>query len=406
MQTLAKLLTSAPGLFGHAARLIDASLPCSDGALSIPAALSLFSTLKCGRVVSKTGIHPNIYTCVIANSGSGKTQAQNIVNKILVDSGLFGLRCGVPTSDSGLCKRLGENNRQLILWDEFGAELESLAMSKTGFERRILKCMMELYSVAGLVYTGKQYATQDRIDVVEPFLNTFAATTGIRFYGSLNDKFLHDGFLSRWILFFPEAQNGRRDALRFSLTPELKEYIGILEKWVPKTIGDIGSILKKEIVELRFASQEAKSLHIETQREFTRRLDKSLDGSMERVFWARALENYVKALIIVTDKEIASYESVLWAGELIESSIKIAIQKCVQFVRPSDKEAIKDRILNLIAPGERISKKDLTLKTYRFNFAGYERSDLIESLIEAELWREDKIQMGDSRKKTTFYLRT
>lgn len=407
MQSLSALLKSCPEPFGSLARFIDSNLAGSNAGISIPAALTLMATLKCGRVVSKSGVHPNIYTCVVAGSGTGKTKSQNVINSILNECGLMHLRCGVPTSDSGLCKRLAESNRQLILWDEFGAELESLAMSKSGFERRILKAMMELYSVAGLVYIGKQYATQDRVDVIAPYLNAFCGTTAIRFFSSLNEKFLHDGFLSRFIMFFPEAQIDKKEPSvpKFNLPEGIREYLESIEEWTPSGSGNLSMILGKQVKELRFDSVATKDTHRRIVTDFDRKLKGFSSDSVERVFYARAVENYTKVVAAICDRDVADVDSICWACDLIECTITAALEKCIEHVRPSDEEAVKERFLSFVPVGFKVSKDQLTRKSWRLRLNTRARDELIETFVEAGMWEKLFESTPGSQKKTTFYIR-
>ena len=77
-----------------------------------------------------------------------------------------------------------------MLLDEFGKYLKSIAGAKAAsHEMEITKIMMELYTSAGSVFSGMEYADHDgkmpRQQLVSPCLSMYPVTTPDRFYEAM-----------------------------------------------------------------------------------------------------------------------------------------------------------------------------------------------------------------------------
>lgn len=407
MRSNSDLLLSAQGLgtFSLLLNYIDDNLPASSPHISIPAALSILSTLKSGKLCLKRPTHPSLFTCVVAESGTGKTDSHKLVKKVLDAAGLLEkVLQGVPGTDSGLQKSLKANPSQLIIWDELGMALSALAKSQNSHMANVLSMMMELYSAAGTKFIGKQYATIDRIDVKEPYLNVLGASTSIRFFGALNEDWVHDGYLSRWLIFFADTAVTERFNIPSEVPPEVIDYLIKLYTWEPATEGgNLKQAIGKQLLPLRF-TKEAKALHDKSSREY-KKFQKNAKSPIASIFWSRAYENYCKVLLTIAEYDIAQLDHVLWASDLVETCIANVILKCQEKLRPSDKEGTKEKLLSAIAVGESMSKRDLTRKTWRLNLSGYERKDIVDNLLEAGLWTVQTNREPDSQRPVTYYTR-
>lgn len=406
MRSNAELLAASISLgsFGSLLKYIDDNLPTSSPHISIPAALSILSTLKSGRLYLHRPTHPSLFTCVIAESGTGKTDSHKLVKKILESAGLLKkIVQGVPGTDSGLQKSLNANPRQLVIWDELGMALSALAKSQNNHMANVLSMMMELYSAAGTKFIGKQYATIDRIDVDKPFLNVLGASTSIRFFGALNEDWVHDGYLSRWLIFFQDAPSIDRNP-EFSEPPsEVLEYLEKLDDWIPATSGgNLRIAMGQESLTLRF-TPEAKAMHDRSFREF-KNFQRKAKNPISQIFWSRAYENYCKVLLTIAEFDTAAIDHVLWASDLVETCILQVIKRCQEKLRPADREGVKDKLLNAI-DGEWVAKRDLTRKTYRLNLSKLERESLINDFIESGLWESQERKISEWTRPATFYKR-
>lgn len=393
-------LATCPGFCGNIARIIDASLPESLPGISLASALSLMSTLKCGRVVSPEGIEPNLYTCIIAETGMGKGQAQNAVREILQQCSL-NLEIGEPASDSGLLKALARQPQALLVWDEFGLALEELSRSSASYRATILKETMKLFSTAGKKYIGREKATEDRVDISAPYLNIFAASTPTRFYAALDNKFVYDGFLSRWLSFDQvyDPDNKKQKSVPVVVSPQLHEYIQQLITWYPQK-GNLGSHC---LIEKRTVVFEDTFSHAMYCNEFDQKIRKS-PTDFERAFNRRGFELYTKLCLILSDFAVVPAVTSMYAISLVSHLISHQIELCKRNLKETDRREIKKLLLDII--GDKwTSLSDITRRSAHLSLTRAERKSMIEDFVESGQWEQNLTTVSDSRKKSNFYRR-
>lgn len=391
-------LDQCPGYCGQIARLIDASLPESLPAISLSAAVSFCSTLKCGRIISPEGIEPNIYTYILSETGIGKGRAQTALRAIIEQCGLS-FEIGEPSSDSGLLKALNKLPRCLLIWDEFGLALEELSKASQGCRATILKETMKLFSTAGEKYIGREKATEDRIDIRAPYLTIFGATTPVRFYSALDSKFVHDGFIGRWLA-FEQVYNpsGVRQSQGPLIVPEpLKDYVHSIESWIPAN-GTLGSIVAVKKVVATYNHEFGHKMH---GLSFDQ-LIKKAKTAFDRAFYQRGFELYSKLCLIFSDADIVSDEVTDYSAELVKFVIANQIALCQENLRENDKKILRRNFLSSITK-EWISLSDITRKNQNLGLSRFERRQLIEDFIESGLWETEVTTSPNSRKKTTLY---
>lgn len=411
MQKLSSLLTSAPGFFGEILNAIDNLFPFPSPHISIPATLSFLATLKAGRVkVTNTPFdtHSSLYTCSIARSGSGKTLSQHALSEIIKRAEIPSFFQGIPVSDAAVFESLINNPRQLILWDEFGSYFNAISQSKQSYEARIFLTLMTVYSATGSTIKGKAYATQEPIDIKEPYLNIFAASTASRFFRALNEDFINDGLLPRWLVFFEEKVTKKRRAQRgLVLEQEIIDYLKTLETWASKK--EAGNLEKalgkdKDCLPLRFADG-CINQHNATKLHFNK-LEDSAQNDITAVFWARAYENYCKVLIAVSEEDVAFPEHIFWASDLIESCIKEMLTKLETCLAPPRQEDKAQKMFEYIKPGEWIEKSTLTKRGYNLKLNAYQCNQIYQTFLEAGLWKSEERYKNGSERPTTYFSRT
>lgn len=143
----------------------------------------------------------------IADSGSGKNQAQKIINKVFFDAGLVHHLGGNKiASGAGLSTALHRQPALLFQIDEFGMFL-SAAANRTRSPRHIteiLDNMTELYTSAGGIFLAAVYANRDgtneRRDFVQPSLSVYGITTPLHVGGALEGANVVDGSLAHFLI--------------------------------------------------------------------------------------------------------------------------------------------------------------------------------------------------------------
>lgn len=384
MKNLHHYLAECPGPVGALARAIDKTYLVSKPAISLAASISLFSALKSGQVVSPEGVEPSLFVCLIAESGGGKSRANNIIEALLVEYGIGGMRMGQPMSDSGLLKALARTPRSFLLWDEFGPALSELTQTATGHRALILSVMMDLFSRAGKPFVGREYATQERVDIPAQWLTCFASSIPSRFYGSLSEDFVLDGFLSRWLTFILEEDIGEECTTltppKFVCPPAVVEEIEKLAnpvvevkkgnlavlsvQTVPKKVVPIEGLMHKAILSQCFNEQRAAPTEV------------------QRVFLSRKFELYSKlCLVLGTDSEV-TIDVAGYSHDLAHYLIMTQAFACEQKLGAGPKVRLRNKILELIPYNTWITASHLHDLTTQVS--GKDRQEAIIDLLQSE----------------------
>jgi hypothetical protein len=213
----------APGLPGQIASFINQTAIYKQPVLSLGAGLALAGTLMANKVESPTGLRTNIYGLGIAESGTGKEWIRSVCSYLLFTAGMEKLEIGDPKSGSGLITGIvNAGGCGIAFIDEFGLYVQAITGKNVGsHQKEIARYMMQLYTSAGKVFMGAEYANKDgstpRQSIVNPCFSMFNTTTEGNFYGSITGKEVIDGFLARFLIFesdrFPIRPQKNRRAL-------------------------------------------------------------------------------------------------------------------------------------------------------------------------------------------------
>lgn len=388
-RNLNHFLLDCPGVVGQLARAIDSTYLSSKPAISLAAAISFFAALKAGKVESEDGIQPSLFVCLIAASGEGKTRANSIIEGLLEEYGLRSLQIGQPMSDSGLLRALGRSPRAFLLWDEFGPALSELTKTTTGHRSLILSLMMDLFSRAGKPYVGREYATQDkRIDLSEQWLTIFASSIPSRFYASLSEDFVLDGFLSRWLCFIHDKDDSKDHAAKRFVPPQTVED-AIIE------LRDMGASSGEG--NLAFLSPPRRVVKIDGLMHTCARqrcYDEQRKASSEvrRVFLSRKYELYTKLCLVIGDVSGVDLEVGEYCEELTSYLIRAQSITCEQQLGAGPAVRLRNQILELIPYDRWISASQIHDLTSRVS--GRERQEAI-----VELLQSDKIECSKGQRE-------
>lgn len=405
-----EFLEEAPGMFGQMARYVYQRLPYTQPGMAFAAALSFMATLKSRRVRNEWDISPCLYTAVIAGTGTGKTQSQHVIADLCEAAGIHDMLMGKVMSDSGLEDALMVNPRQLLMWDEFGIALSAISKSTQGHQIRLTSTVMELYSCAGKVYRGRQYSDgskRPRVDIKDPCLSIFAASPPGRFLEAVNQDFIFDGFIVRWLLFFGFSVATAKRAQRGLAPLDLTEKVRCLEAGIPRATGgdiEMAIVPQKILVEMDpratkelLAYEESSKVHVLEE------------DPIRSAFNTRLFEQTVKLCMIMEEDGYLSYDSFLFALKFARHLVFRAGSRCVN-VPSSNQErqtnSLRDRILGRILPGETVSASILSKRVYR-DGKRPERLSLIEDIVDSGEWiRTQDIKDSQSHgPATTWYNR-
>ena len=119
------------------------------------------------RYRTESNLRSNLYIVGIADSGSGKNHAREIVNEVFFEAGLaHHLGGNKIASGAGLLTALHRQPAILFQIDEFGMFLSAAADRKRSPRHitEILDNMTELFTAAGGIFLGAEYANRDGIE--------------------------------------------------------------------------------------------------------------------------------------------------------------------------------------------------------------------------------------------------
>ncbi len=129
--------------------------------LSLGASLCAIGALMGRQYRTESNLRSNLYVVGIADSGSGKNHAREIINEVFFEAGLaHHLGGNKIASGAGLLTALHRQPAILFQIDEFGMFLAAAADRRRSPRHitEILDNMTELYTAAGGVFLGAEYA--------------------------------------------------------------------------------------------------------------------------------------------------------------------------------------------------------------------------------------------------------
>ena len=175
--------------------------------LSLGASLCAIGALMGRNYRTESNLRSNLYVVGIADSGSGKNHAREIINETFFEAGLaHHLGGNKIASGAGLLTALHRQPAILFQIDEFGMFLSAAADRKRSpcHITEILDNMTELYTSAGGIFLGAEYANRDgtneRRDINQPCLCVYGTTTPLHFWGALQGANVVDGSLARFLI--------------------------------------------------------------------------------------------------------------------------------------------------------------------------------------------------------------
>jgi hypothetical protein len=175
--------------------------------LSLGASLCAIGALMGRNYRTESNLRSNLYVVGIADSGSGKNHAREIINETFFVAGLaHHLGGNKIASGAGLLTALHRQPAILFQIDEFGMFLSAAADRRRSPRHitEILDNMTELYTSAGGIFLGAEYANRDgtneRRDINQPCLCVYGTTTPLHFWGALQGANVVDGSLARFLI--------------------------------------------------------------------------------------------------------------------------------------------------------------------------------------------------------------
>ncbi len=206
-------LLKAPGVIGTTMQWMLSCANKPQPVLALAATLTLLGTALAQKVRTQTGFRTNIYAVGVGGTSAGKDHARKCNKLAMSLAGLDVLMGGEELASSqGLLGRVAKHPVTLFQIDEFGLFLQAVTSQKSGSHlKQITTVLMKLFTSAGVVYNGTEYADQDgrpRVDIEYPCVNLHATTTPETLFDAFTGADVTSGNLNRMLFFFaPERKD-------------------------------------------------------------------------------------------------------------------------------------------------------------------------------------------------------
>lgn len=386
-QTLGDFLENAPGTCGELARHFFSLCRTKHPGVSLSCAIGTVSALRGERIVSSTGISPNVFCVALAPTGSGKTRTFNRIKEILIACKHESLLMGKPKSGSAIHKRLAAHPHSLLLWDELGQWLSKDNLSS--HEEDIVPTLLDIYSSNGHLYVPDEFSTQNRASCYTPYLTVCGMSTHERFLSALTKEKINDGFSNRWLVFQDSKDLAfHSQDYSYEMESEAKRELARYPYTQPLVLGFDNKGTYDDIcraIELKRSVQK---------------------DSTERALWARALEQFTKLCMCFSDVNgVCSDQVLVYCWSLQTFLLDQLAVKCNLDVQDTSKEQfVYDRVArvkSLLSVGQTMTANELTRKTQYLTKS--ERLDIINTLLESEQWIKSATKHPTSGNNITTY---
>ena len=236
-----------PGILADLVRWINDSAMYLQPDLALANAICAMGTIFGRKVRDRFQTRTNIYFVGIGGSGCGKDHSRQCIKTLFDETGASEHLGGEDLASApGLLESLQRCPSRLFQIDEAGLFFENVKSKQaTSHQKEIPSIFMRLYSSAGGTYLGKEYATQERPEIVQPCCCMYGTTTPGTFFEALKGGEVSSGFLPRLSLVrarddFPDARQPTADNAR---PPEsVAEFVKAWVGWEPPKPGDTGDI--------------------------------------------------------------------------------------------------------------------------------------------------------------------
>ena len=368
--------------------------------LSLGASLCAIGALMGRQYRTESNLRSNLYVVGIADSGSGKNHAREIINEVFFEAGLaHHLGGNKIASGAGLLTALHRQPAILFQIDEFGMFLAAAADRKRSPRHitEILDNMTELFTSAGGIFLGAEYANRDgtneRRDINQPCLSVYGTTTPLHFWGALQGANVVDGSLARFLI-LPSDEDYPDENIAVGIRQAPPALIrdlqcvaagGLLQKGnlIGKTADQNTTVTPMFVPMTEEARARFKALSLELTGEL-----RAAAGTACTAILARIGENSLKlALIVAVGRDPARPEIDLtaadWAIDFVRYFAQRTMAAVERHVADTEVEAHLKRLKEIIrnAGAKGITKSEITRASQWLK--SRDRNEILETLIES-----------------------
>lgn len=372
---------------------------------ALASAISIVSVLSGRKVRSRSGMRTNVYTILLAPSGSGKDWPRGRCRDCFELAGLADfLGAEKFASDAGLISQIQANPAVLFQIDEVNRYFATInaAGVKTSHLSGIFSTLMELHGLAGTAsWTPKGYGDAKNNKTISfPHCALFCTGVPDGFWSAIKSTDTTDGFLSRMLVIETNATPRKRN---IELVSPPGELIRLMQAWgeFQAGSGNLKSVNPEALV-MPFDSAALARLY-EHSESIEDRLER--EQSYHRAIWSRASANAEKLAMIFAasrgpSEMIVTRDDADQAVRLANWCARLLIRRIYSHVSETPAEASKKRVLEIIRRHGPMSRSELTNKT-QFLRDKRERDSLLMDLQEAELVLSEVVS-GEGRSKQVY----
>ena len=400
-------LCKPTGLLGELCSWMNLTSLREQPFLSLAASLTFLGALFGRKVRDHLGSRSNLYCMGVAPSSAGKQHALNQIRNLCSTTGCVDLLGGdYIASDSAIEERISRTPATLFLWDEIGHLLAHIRSGTSRNHAQVVSLLMKLYSAAGSMYLGREYAEKERQrSIIQPCCCIYGTSTPDRFTSGITPDELQDGWLSRCLVFYSSSMPRKnRNRERYREIPD--RIIQQVRAWYElKVVRETGSELSRLVTE-NYDEQQPEQITIPAERsaeqifitfdDETTNYGKS-HPQLARL-WGKGEENARRIALVVAAGE--SFESPVITPQIADYACRLIRyllidfgEKIVPEIVSSETEKNKRKVYRVINDAGKggITMQYLTRATRWSNQRG--RRDILDDLFAAGdvfLERDDK----------------
>ncbi len=369
--------------------------------LALASSLCALGALMGRKYRTETNLRSNLYIVGIADSGSGKNHSREIVNELFVEAGLGAYLGGNKiASGAGLLTAIHRQPAILFQIDEFGMFLSAAADRKRSPRHitEIIDNMTELYTAAGGIFLGAEYANRDgkneRRDINQPCLCIYGTTAPLHFWNALQSANVVDGSLARFIIVQTEDDYPEENAatgIRRSPPSLLADLKRIAAGGGRKPAGNLSGLTTDTTTGVDPmivpTAPDARETFAALSNEVTGQL-REARGTPFTAILARVAENaakvaLVRAVALDPVSPVIRLDDAQWAIAFVRHFAERTMVEIERRVADNDTERNHKRMMEIIrAVGPAgITKNDLIRRTQFLDKR--QRDEIIASLVEA-----------------------
>jgi hypothetical protein len=389
------------GLVGEVAHYMIETARRPQPLLSVGASLCALGALMGRNYRTASNLRPNLYIVGIADSGSGKNHSREVINELFYAAGVSHYLGGNKiASGAGLLTAVHRQPAILFQIDEFGMFLSAAADRKRSPRHltEILDNMTELYTAAGGMFLGAEYANRDgknaRRDISQPCLCVYGTTTPLHFWGALRGANVADGSLARFIVLPTDQDYPDENTMAKPRLPEpgLVDDLRFLAEGITDGRGNLVGLTTDGSTALAMPttvpmSLQAQERFIELSNEITEQLRQAAGTAFTSIL-ARIAENAQKvALILAVGKKpwdpVIELEDANWAIDFVRHFAGVTMKAVDRHVADTEVESHAKRMKEILRAAGRkgLTRSELTRASQWIK--GRDRGELLASLIEA-----------------------